>query len=90
MHARCLFFYLRVALVAAFFATLPAAYAQAPAPGPNQAVFMYKGADRDTRLVEKARQEGSVSVYTSLAPTEAAPLVEAFEKKHGIKVQMWR
>ncbi|MEO5845000.1 MAG: extracellular solute-binding protein [Caldimonas sp.] len=66
--------------------------AQAPAgaPAPNQAVFMYRGADREARLIERARQEGSVSVYTSLAPTEAAPLVEAFEKKHGIKVQMWR
>ena len=66
------------------------AQAAPAATGPNQAVFMYDGADRDTRIVEKAKQEGSVSVYTSLAPTEAAPLVEAFEKMHGIKVNMWR
>lgn len=64
--------------------------AQPSAPGPNQAVYMYKGADRDARLLERAKQEGMVSVYTSLAPTEAAPLVEAFEKKYGVKVQMWR
>ena len=67
-----------------------AALAQAPAPNTHQAIYQYKGADRDARLLEKARAEGTVSVYTSLAPTEATPLVEAFEKKTGIKVQMWR
>lgn len=57
----------------------------------NPALFTYKGADRDARLVERARQEGTVSFYTSMAPTEGKPLVEAFEKKYeGIKVQMWR
>ncbi|MFN0000891.1 MAG: ABC transporter substrate-binding protein, partial [Burkholderiaceae bacterium] len=64
--------------------------ALAQAPAPHQAIFMYKGADRDARLVERAKQEGSVSVYTSLAPTEATPLGEAFEKKYGVKVQFWR
>ena len=57
---------------------------------PHRAVLMYQGADRDKRVLDKARQEGSVSVYSSLAPTEAQPLVEAFESKYGIKVQMWR
>jgi len=67
-----------------------AAFGQAPAPSPHQSIYLYKGADRDARLLERARQEGTVSVYTSLAPTEATPLVEAFEKKTGVKVQMWR
>lgn len=67
-----------------------AVLAQAPGAGPNAAVFQYKGADRDARVLEAARKEGSVSVYTSLAPTEAKPLVEAFEKKTGVKVEMWR
>ena len=65
-------------------------HAQAAAGGPNEAIYQYKGADRDARLLEAARKEGTVSVYTSLAPTEAAPLVEAFEKKFGVKVSMWR
>jgi iron(III) transport system substrate-binding protein len=68
--------------------------AQSPAPpgppGPNAALYNYKGADRNARLLEKARQEGTVTVYSSLAPTEAAPLVELFEKKTGVKVNMWR
>ncbi len=62
----------------------------AATPGPHHAVFTYKGADREARVLERAKAEGLVSIYTSLAPTEAAPLVEAFEKKYGIKVQMWR
>jgi iron(III) transport system substrate-binding protein len=60
------------------------------APANNDAVYGYRGADRATRLVEKARQEGSVSIYTSLATKESTPLAEAFEKKYGIKVELWR
>jgi iron(III) transport system substrate-binding protein len=40
--------------------------------------------------VERAKQEGIVVLYTSLAPTESKPLAEAFEKKYGIKVELWR
>jgi iron(III) transport system substrate-binding protein len=61
-----------------------------PITGPHAALYNYKGADRAARLLERAKQEGSVSVYTSLAPTEAGPLVEAFEKKTGVKVNLWR
>jgi iron(III) transport system substrate-binding protein len=67
----------------------PAA-AQAQAAGKNDALFMYRGADRDARLVERAKQEGSVVVYTSLATRESTPLAQAFEKKYGIKVELWR
>jgi iron(III) transport system substrate-binding protein len=56
----------------------------------NDAVFRYRGADRDARLVERAKREGSVVLYTSLAPTESKPLADAFEKKYGIKVVLWR
>jgi iron(III) transport system substrate-binding protein len=70
------------------FAAVSEAGAQSVAG--NAAVYGYQGADRQQRLVDKARQEGVVAVYSSLAPTEAAPLIEAFEKKYGIKVQMWR
>ena len=81
----------RVLTVAALLLpVLNPSQAQTPPGGPSAAVFQYKGTDRDARLLEGAKKEGSVSVYTSLAPTEAKPLVEAFEKKTGIKVQMWR
>jgi iron(III) transport system substrate-binding protein len=56
----------------------------------NEAVYRYRGADRDARLLENARKEGSVVLYTSLAPTESGPLGQAFEKKTGVKVEIFR
>src|SRR2546421_5286550 len=56
----------------------------------NDAIFLYRGADREQRLLERARREGTVVVYTSLAPTESAPLARAFEERTGVKVQLWR
>src|SRR2546423_10081255 len=35
-------------------------------------------------------QDKTVLLYTSLAPTESGPLAQAFEKKTGIKVEVWR
>jgi iron(III) transport system substrate-binding protein len=67
---------------------LGTAFAQAPAK--NDGLFRYQGPDREARLVERARQEGVVALYTSLAPTESKPLAEAFEKKYGVKVDLWR
>jgi iron(III) transport system substrate-binding protein len=61
--------------------------AQVPA---NDVIFGYRGADRDARLVQRAKQEGSLTLYTSLAPTESQPLAAAFEKKYGVKVVLWR
>ncbi|MDB5763366.1 MAG: futA, partial [Herminiimonas sp.] len=58
---------------------------------PNTAdVYMYKGADREKRLLEGARKEGTVAIYTSLNLKDSVPITEAFEKKYGIKVSMWR
>jgi len=56
----------------------------------HDAVYKYQGADRQQRLLENAKREGSVVVYTSLAPTESMPVAQAFEKKYGIKVELWR
>jgi iron(III) transport system substrate-binding protein len=72
--------------VAAFAASV--AFAQSAAK--NEELYKYRGADRDARLMERAKQEGTVSLYTSLAPTESKPLAEAFEKKYGVKVDLWR
>ena len=56
----------------------------------NSAIYLYKGADRDQRLIAKAREEGTLTFYTSMATTESGPLAQAFEKKYGVKVQLWR
>src|SRR5258706_6466140 len=72
----------------ALCAGVPVAGAQTPEK--NQSVYLYQGADRAQRLAERARQEGTLVIYTSLATSESVPLTQAFEKKHGVKVQLWR
>jgi len=65
-------------------------FANAQSPEKNQAVYLYEGADRAQRLAERARREGTLVVYTSLATSESVPLTRAFEKKYGVKVELWR
>ena len=74
--------FLGVLLVPAVLA--PVVLAQGPEQ--NDVIFRYRGADRVPRLVERAKREGSVVLYTSLSPTESQPLAAAFEKKYGIKL----
>ncbi len=62
----------------------------AATPSPHEGIFTYKGADREAWLLERARKEGTVTLYTSMAPTESTPLMKEFEKKYGIKVEIWR
>jgi iron(III) transport system substrate-binding protein len=77
---------LRIALSLLLAALAPLAHSQAK----NDDVYRYRGADREARLVQRAKQEGNLTLYTSLAPTESKPLAEAFEKKYGVKVELWR
>jgi iron(III) transport system substrate-binding protein len=50
----------------------------------------YEGVDRHQRLLEGARREGFLSLYTSFPPEDVATLNAAFEKKYGVKVRAWR
>lgn len=59
-------------------------------PADNREILLYQGADRAQRLLANARKEGTLTLYTTMTPEDARPLVEAFEKKHGVKVEMWR
>jgi len=75
-----------LALCAMAFA--PAALAQTKSK--NSDVFMYQGADRDKRILEAAKKEGTVVLYTSLNLKDSVPITETFEKKYGVKVSLWR
>src|SRR3989441_208829 len=59
-------------------------------PGPHRDLYMYKGADRDQRILQGAKKEGQVLVYTSLNLKDSVPIAEAFAKKYGVKLQLWR
>jgi iron(III) transport system substrate-binding protein len=63
---------------------------KAGAASPHRAVFMYQGADRERRLLDEAKKQREVVMYTSLNLKDSVPITEAFEKKTGIKVQLWR
>jgi iron(III) transport system substrate-binding protein len=56
----------------------------------NARIYLYQGADREARLVERAKKEGTVSLFTSMQLVDSRPLTEAFERKYGIKVALWR
>jgi iron(III) transport system substrate-binding protein len=51
---------------------------------------MYSGPDRTERLVAGAKREGTVTIYTSLTIDDMKVFGGAFEKKYGIKLQLWR
>jgi iron(III) transport system substrate-binding protein len=76
-------------LVLLCLAVAPSAVAQDPSEH-NRVLYMNKGADREARLIEGARKEGRVQIYTSLNTRDSGPITEAFEKKYGIKAQLWR
>jgi iron(III) transport system substrate-binding protein len=68
--------------------------ALAPAQTPDRTsvanVALYQGSDRTQRLIEGARKEGSLSVYTSATVEDMAVITAAFEKKYGVKVNVYR
>ena len=75
----------------AALATPVVGHAQRPvAPSPHRALYMYQGADRDAALLAEARKQREVVIYTSLNLKDSVPLTEAFEKKTGLKTQLWR
>ena len=59
-------------------------------PSPHRGIYMMQAADRQATLLAGAKREGVVSVYTSLNLQDSVPLTGAFEKKYGLKTQLWR
>jgi iron(III) transport system substrate-binding protein len=50
----------------------------------------YQGVDRQQKLIEGAKKEGELMIYTSAPVDDMAVVTAAFEKKYGIKVKLWR
>jgi ABC-type Fe3+ transport system substrate-binding protein len=48
------------------------------------------GLDRTQRLIDGAKKEGVVSLYSSAVTDDSNAIAAAFEKKYGVKVQLWR
>jgi iron(III) transport system substrate-binding protein len=78
-------------LVVLAFLSGPFATAPARAQGASLAeLATYSGPDRTERLIAGAKREGMVSVYSSLTVDDMKVFGGAFEKKYGIKLQLWR
>ena len=66
-------------------------FAQGPDnAGRNRQIYLYRGPDRDQRILEGARKEREVVMYTSLNLKDSVPITEAFRKKTGVNVKLWR
>ena len=53
-------------------------------------VALYDGPDRLQRLIDGAKREGQLTIYTSAQTSDLGAVVEAFEKKYGITASLWR
>lgn len=80
----------RVVFHGAVLAALCSQSAGAQSADANSRIYLYQGGDRAQRLAEGAQRQGTLTLYTSLATSESAPLAKAFEKKTGVKVELWR
>ena len=74
---------------AAVATALPRA-ARAQAKGSAPELAAYTGADRQQRLLDGAKKEGPLSIYTSAQSDDMGALVAGFEKKYGLKTTVWR
>jgi iron(III) transport system substrate-binding protein len=83
----------RLLLVASLGVALLGAAACGSTPAPAAAAAdtaLYDGADRLQRLIDGAKREGRLTIYTSAQTDDLGPVVEAFEKKYGIDAELWR
>jgi iron(III) transport system substrate-binding protein len=74
-----------IAAVAALIVTGTPAHAQTAAD-----ILTYSGPDRMARLIEGAKKERTLTVYTSATVPDTTAIKTPFEAKYGIKVQSWR
>jgi len=50
----------------------------------------YEGPDRLSKIAAAARQEGSLTFYTTITEKDIAALVDPFTAKYGVSVTVWR
>jgi len=62
-----------------------AAWAQGKGP-----IALYQGADRQAVLEAGARKEGSLTLYATTPIDYMRVIINGFEKKYGVKVNLWR
>jgi iron(III) transport system substrate-binding protein len=80
-----------IAVSAALCGPLAASCAIAQgADSPLAEIASYSGPDRMEKLIAGAKKEGAVNVYTSETVDDIGALTTAFERKYGVKLNIWR
>src|SRR5437773_1608960 len=74
-------------LAAALACLTAAALAQTPS---SRDIYMYQGADREARLIEGARKERQVVLYSTMTVADGNAFGAAFERKYGVRLVHWR
>jgi ABC-type Fe3+ transport system substrate-binding protein len=83
--------FLRTMLAAAALALAYAVPAPAqPAGGAATGIALYQGPDRAQHVLQGAKKERELTVYTSAPADDYAAFSAAFEKRYGVKVRVWR
>jgi iron(III) transport system substrate-binding protein len=82
--------FITVVIAATFALSAIGGAAFAQRAGGAESAALYKGADRQQHLIDGAKKEGELLLYTSLSVDDLGELTSAFEKKYGIKVRVWR
>jgi iron(III) transport system substrate-binding protein len=53
-------------------------------------IARHSGPDRTQRLIDGAKKEGFVTLYSSAVIADTNAITQAFEKKYGVRVRLWR
>lgn len=69
----------------ASFALAASAHAQGMAD-----IAHYAGPDRTQRLIDGAKKEGTLTLYSSAVVADSTAIIDAFTKKYGVPVRLWR
>jgi len=80
----------RIARIALFALALAAGLAHGQPRLEAREIYLHEGPDRERLLVEGAKKEGSVVLYSTLTVADSKALSDAFQRKYGIPVMSWR
>jgi iron(III) transport system substrate-binding protein len=70
-----------------FWALQSVSWAQTATPS---ALLQYDKPDRQQKLLDAAKAEGNLMIYTAFRPSDLPLILAPFEAKYGIKVKAWR
>jgi iron(III) transport system substrate-binding protein len=56
----------------------------------TSSIALYEGSDRQTKLLEGAKKEGSLTLYATTPIEYLRVIIAGFETKYGVKVNLWR